>query len=89
MRSARCVGRWYVTYKLSYRDLAEMIAERHVDLAHTTIMRWGNAMCRNLRSSGNALPGPWERRGESAQGRSTLGTHFFRLFGLRGMEVGE
>jgi transposase-like protein len=34
-----CV-RWYVTYKLSYRDLAEMIAERHVDLAHTTIMRW-------------------------------------------------
>jgi len=34
-----CV-RWYVTYKLSYRDLAEMMAERHVDLAHTTIMRW-------------------------------------------------
>jgi transposase-like protein len=29
-----------VTYKLSYRDLAEMMAERHVDLAHTTIMRW-------------------------------------------------
>ena len=34
-----CV-RWYVTYKLSYRDLAEMMAERHLDLAHTTIMRW-------------------------------------------------
>jgi len=34
-----CV-RWYITYKLSYRDLAEMMAERHVDLAHTTIMRW-------------------------------------------------
>ena len=34
-----CV-RWYVTYKLSYRDLAEMMAERHVDVAHTTIMRW-------------------------------------------------
>lgn len=34
-----CV-RWYVTYKLSYRDLAEMMAERRVDLAHTTIMRW-------------------------------------------------
>jgi transposase-like protein len=29
-----------VTYKLSYRDLAEMRAERHGDLAHTTIMRW-------------------------------------------------
>ncbi len=34
-----CV-RWYVTYKLSYRALAEMMAERHVDLAHTTTMRW-------------------------------------------------
>jgi transposase-like protein len=31
---------WYVTYKLSYRDLVEMMAERHVDVAHTTIMRW-------------------------------------------------
>src|SRR5689334_20355680 len=31
---------WYVTYKLSYRDLAKMMTERHVDLAHTTIMRW-------------------------------------------------
>ena len=34
-----CV-RWYVTYKLSYRDLVEMMAERHIDVAHTTIMRW-------------------------------------------------
>jgi transposase-like protein len=33
-------GRWYVTYKLSYRDLVEMTAERHVVIAHTTIMRW-------------------------------------------------
>ncbi len=35
-----CV-RWYLTYKLSYRDLAEMMAARHVEVAHTTIMRWG------------------------------------------------
>src|SRR5258705_5185726 len=34
-----CV-RWYVTYKLSYRDLVEMMAERHLEVAHTTIMRW-------------------------------------------------
>jgi transposase-like protein len=34
-----CV-RWYVTYKLSYRNLVEMMAERHLDVAHTTIMRW-------------------------------------------------
>jgi len=32
--------RWYVTYKLSYRDLVEMMAERNVDVVHTTIMRW-------------------------------------------------
>jgi transposase-like protein len=34
-----CV-RWYVSYKLSYRDLAEMMAERQIDVARTTIMRW-------------------------------------------------
>ena len=34
-----CV-RWYLRYKLSFRDLAEMMAERGLFLAHTTIMRW-------------------------------------------------
>src|ERR1051325_8285218 len=34
-----CV-RWYVAYKLSYRDLRDMMAERGIDLAHTTILRW-------------------------------------------------
>ena len=34
-----CV-RWYLTYKLSYRDLQEMMAERGILLVHTTIMRW-------------------------------------------------
>src|SRR5215210_1042798 len=34
-----CV-RWYVRYKLSYRDLVEMMAERGLSVAHTTIMRW-------------------------------------------------
>ncbi|HTF63963.1 MAG TPA: IS6 family transposase [Edaphobacter sp.] len=34
-----CV-RWYLRYKLSLRDLVEMIAERGLKLAHTTIMRW-------------------------------------------------
>jgi transposase-like protein len=34
-----CV-RWYITYKLSYRDLVAIMAERHADVAHTTIMRW-------------------------------------------------
>jgi hypothetical protein len=34
-----CV-RWYLRYKLSLRDLVEIMAERGLSLAHTTIMRW-------------------------------------------------
>ena len=34
-----CV-RWYLRFKLSFRDLVEMMAERGISLAHTTIMRW-------------------------------------------------
>ena len=34
-----CV-RWYLRYKLSFGDLVEMMAERGLALAHTTILRW-------------------------------------------------
>ena len=34
-----CV-RWYLSFKLSYRDLFAMMDERGIDLAHTTILRW-------------------------------------------------
>jgi hypothetical protein len=34
-----CV-RWYLTFKLSSRDLVQMMAERGIVLAHTTILRW-------------------------------------------------
>ena len=34
-----CV-RWYLRYKLSLRDLVEMMAERGLSLSHTTILRW-------------------------------------------------
>ena len=34
-----CV-RWYLRFKLSFRDLVEMMAERGLSIAHTTIMRW-------------------------------------------------
>jgi transposase-like protein len=33
-----CV-RWYLRFKLSFRDLVEMMAERGLSMAHTTIMR--------------------------------------------------
>lgn len=33
-------ARWYIAYKLSYRDLPDMMAERGSVLAHSTILRW-------------------------------------------------
>jgi transposase-like protein len=57
-----CV-RWYLRFKLSFRDLVEMMAERGLSMAHTTVMRWVHhdapagwnivACRRNLRE------GPW------------------------------
>jgi transposase-like protein len=35
----RCV-RWYISYRLSNRDLVAMMAERGIVISHTTIMRW-------------------------------------------------
>jgi transposase-like protein len=32
--------RWYVTYKLSYRDVCELMTERGVTVVHTTVLRW-------------------------------------------------
>jgi transposase-like protein len=34
----QCV-RWYLRFRLSYRDLVEMMAERGLSVVHTTIMR--------------------------------------------------
>jgi transposase-like protein len=34
-----CV-RWYLSFKLSYRDLVALMGERGIHLAHTTILRW-------------------------------------------------
>ncbi|MGH8137069.1 MAG: IS6 family transposase [Steroidobacteraceae bacterium] len=35
----QCVRR-YRTYRLSYRDLAQMMAEREIVVSHSTILRW-------------------------------------------------
>ena len=45
-----CV-RWYLRFKLSFRDLVEMMAERGISLAHTTIMRWIAALCSGVRKA--------------------------------------
>jgi IS6 family transposase len=32
--------RWYLSYSLSFRNVAEMMEERGLYLSHTTFMRW-------------------------------------------------
>ena len=32
--------RWYCRFKLSYRDLVEILGERGLSISHTTILRW-------------------------------------------------
>ena len=36
---AQCV-RWYLAYSLSLRDLEEMMAERGINVDHSTLHRW-------------------------------------------------
>jgi transposase-like protein len=31
---------WCITSKLSYRDLVAIMADRNMDVAHPTILRW-------------------------------------------------
>ena len=56
-----CV-RWYLRFKLSFRDLVEMMAERGLSLVHTTIMR---AILRSLSGAGSASHGRRGVRGAS------------------------
>ena len=35
----QCI-RWYLAYKLSYRDLEKIMTERSVSVGHSTIQRW-------------------------------------------------
>lgn len=32
--------RWYLTYPLSYRQVAEMVNERGLEIEHATVFRW-------------------------------------------------
>ena len=57
-----CV-RWYLTFKLSSRDLVQMMAERGILLAHTTILQWVQRYVLILKSVGRRTPGRWVTRG--------------------------
>jgi hypothetical protein len=61
-----CV-RWYLRFKLSLRDLVEMMAERGLSLAHTTIMRTRHTS--KFEGNGAISIVPWTGRG----GRLTSG----------------
>jgi hypothetical protein len=61
-----CV-RWYLRFKLSLRDLVEMMAERGLSMAHTTIMRWCGAMRWSSRNAGDGLPRQSAGHGESTR----------------------
>jgi transposase-like protein len=49
-----CV-RWYLSFKLSFRDLVEMMNERGVGLAHTTILEVGAALHSGIRKAMEAI----------------------------------
>jgi hypothetical protein len=49
-----CV-RWYLNFKLSYRDLVSMMSERGICLAHTKILRWVGITRRSSPSGGSVM----------------------------------
>ena len=51
-----CV-RWYLRFKLSYRDLAELARELGVRVAPSTILRWVIRTCRSWRNAGKPMSG--------------------------------
>ena len=56
---------WYLSFKLSYRDLVAMMGERGIGLIHTTILRGCSITPPSSRSVGavsaepSAVPGAW------------------------------
>jgi len=55
-----CV-RWYLSFKLSYRDLVSMMSERGIVLAHTTILRWVQHYTPEFESAGSGTPARWAK----------------------------
>ena len=68
-----CV-RWYLRYKLSFRDLVEMMAERVLSLAHTTIMRW-------VRRYASEFVKRWNRFGRSCGGSWRVDETYIKVRG--------
>jgi hypothetical protein len=65
-----CV-RWYLRYKFSLRDLVQMMAERGLQLAHTTILRWVRQYAQSSSNAGTVSVEALVDRGESTKAIST------------------
>jgi IS6 family transposase len=48
--------RWYCKYGISYRELQEMLAERGVNVDHSTIYRWVQRYAPEMEKTGVTLP---------------------------------
>jgi len=58
----RCV-RWYLRFKLSYRDLAEIAGELGVSVAPGTILRWVVRYSEEFANDGFTSNSVWADRG--------------------------
>jgi transposase-like protein len=67
-----CV-RWYLTYKLSLRDLEEMMAERALIVDHSTVHRWV------VRFSPE-LPKRFNRRKRAVTGKWHLDENYIKVW---------
>ena len=61
-----CV-RWYLRFTLGLRDLVEMMAERGLSMAHTTIMRWVQRYAPEFEKRWRRLPGRSASHGGSTR----------------------
>jgi transposase-like protein len=64
--------RWYLRFNLSYRDLKELLAERGIEVDHTTIDRWFQRFTPLLADaappSRHAVGGRWQVDETSCEG---------------------
>ena len=71
-----CV-RWYITFKLSFRDLVQMMAERGITLSIRLFFGGCSSMSRSLKSAGiithgrSATPGVWMKPTSKSKGNGS------------------
>jgi hypothetical protein len=85
-----CV-RWYLSFKLSYRDLVSMMSERGIRLAHTTILRWVQhytpEFAKRWQRYARAIGGSWRTDVNFPISGSDSGLGFLRIFGANVIEA--